>query len=182
MQSPIPFYSSVVSHDWEALGYATQEDAQFWDTRSCGVACLRMAYGYLAPGDKVLPAALTAELLQIGAYTETSGWNHLGLARHARGRGFAAHLLKIPRPDDLWAAVTAPGILIVSISSSFEDANSAGHLAVVVGFAESGAVIVNRPSSQDPFEGQNLQVDSDTFWSHFSGKGIHIGHRTGARP
>jgi hypothetical protein len=177
MKSPVPFFSSVASHNWEDLGYPTQEAARFWDTRSCGVACLRMAYGYLAPGEQLLPGDLTEELLQLGAYTEASGWSHLGLARHARARGFTAQLLRIPRPDDLWVAVTAPGILIVSIGSSFEDESSAGHLAVVAGFSESGAVIVHRPSSQDPNEGRNLHVDPDTFWTHFSGRGIHVSHK-----
>jgi|GEM_PF-5948004 len=124
MESLVPFYSSLASTDWEALGYPSQEVALFWDTRSCGVACLRMAYGYLAPTDKLLPAALTEELLRIGAYSEAGGWSHLGLARHARARGFTAQLLRLPRPDDLWAAVTTPGILIVSIGASSETESS----------------------------------------------------------
>lgn len=177
LRSHVPFYGSFASHNWKALGYPSQEVARFWDTRSCGVACLRMAYGYLAPTDKLLPAALTEELLRIGAYSEATGWSHLGLARHARARGFTAQLLRISRPDDLWAAVTAPGILIVSIGTSFESESSAGHLAVVAGFSDSGAIIVHWPSSQDPKEGRNLHVDPDTFWTHFSGRAIHIGHK-----
>lgn len=177
LRSHVPFYGSFASHNWKVLGYPSQEVARFWDTRSCGVACLRMAYGYLAPSDKFLPADLTEELLRIGAYSEAAGWSHLGLARHARARGFTAQLLNIPRPDDLWMAATAPGLLIVSIASSFDDEGSAGHLAVVAGFSESGDVIVHRPSSQDPKEGRSVHVDPDTFWTHFSGRGIHIGRK-----
>lgn len=177
MRSHVPFYGSFASHNWKVLGYPSQEVARFWDTRSCGVACLRMAYGYLAPSDNSLPAVLTEELLQMGAYSEAGGWSHLGLARHARARGFTAQLLRIPRPDDLWAAVTAPGILIVSIGTSFESESSAGHLAVVAGFSDSGAIIVHRPSSHDRNEGRNLHLNPDTFWTHFSGRAIHIGHK-----
>ena len=112
-----------------------------------------------------------------GRYSEAVGWSHLGLARHARDRAFTAQLLRIPRPDDLWAAVTAPGILIISIGTSFESESSAGHLAVVAGFPDSGAIAVHRPSSQNANEGRNFQMDPDTFWTHFPGRGIHIGHK-----
>lgn len=31
-----PFFSSMVSHDWEALGYPSQKVARFWDTSRSG--------------------------------------------------------------------------------------------------------------------------------------------------
>ncbi len=133
-----------------------------------------MAYEYLSPGIKLLPAGITEELLRLGAYTEAGGWNHLGLARHARGRGLAAHLVTLARPDDLWKIANAPGVLIVSIGSSFKSDGDSGHLAVVAGFSDAGHVIIHRPSGQDPREGRDLHVDPDTFWAHFSGRGIYI--------
>ena len=63
MPARVPFYSAMVSHDWKALGYPSQNAARFWDTRSCGVACLRMVYAHLLPGLQVLPATITEELL-----------------------------------------------------------------------------------------------------------------------
>lgn len=170
----IPYFSSVVSHDWERLGYPNIQVAPFWDTRSCGVACLCMTYGCLTPGIKMLPARVTEQLLRLGAYTEAGGWNHLGLARHARRRGLAAHLVTLGRPDDLWKIANTAGVLIVSIGSSFESDGDSGHLAVVAGFSDAGHVVIHRPSGLDPLEGYGLEVDPDTFWAHFSGRGIHI--------
>lgn len=174
VETNIPFYSSMGSHDWQRLGYPSQDVARFWDGRSCGVACLRMAYGYLTPTPTVLPATITEELLRLGAYTEANGWKHLGLARHARLRGLSAHLVSPSRPDELWMAATTPGVLIVSIGSSFDVESCSGHLAVVIGFSETGDIVLHRPSGQNPSEGRNLQVRPETFWEHFSGRGIHI--------
>ncbi|MFK0003384.1 hypothetical protein [Paenarthrobacter sp. NPDC090522] len=133
-----------------------------------------MAYGHLTPAHTLLPATITEELLRLGGYTETHGWNHRGLARHARGCGLVAQVVTLSRRDDFWQAVRAPGVLIVSISSSFEDDSDSGHLAVVAGFSDAGHVVIHRPSSQHPTEGRSLQVDPDTFWEHFSGGAIHI--------
>ncbi|WP_043805877.1 hypothetical protein [Paenarthrobacter aurescens] len=174
VETTVPFYSSMGSHDWQRLGYPSREVARFWDTRSCGVACLRMAYGYLGPATNDSPARITEELLRLGAYSEAKGWKHLGLAHHARLRGLAAHLVSASRPDELWLAATTPGVLIVSVGSSFDIESCSGHLAVVVGFAESGDIVLHRPSGQSPSEGFNLRVHPDTFWEHFSGRGIHI--------
>ncbi|MFI2565424.1 hypothetical protein [Paenarthrobacter sp. NPDC018779] len=96
----VPFFSSMVSHDWERLGYPSHAAATYWDTRSCGVACLRMAYGRLTPGHTLLPATITEELLRLGGYTETHGWNHGGLARHARRYGLVAQVVTLSRRDD----------------------------------------------------------------------------------
>jgi len=73
LRSHVPFHGSFASHNWKVLGYPSQEVARFWDTRSCGVACLRLAYGYHAPSDNSLPAVLTEELLQMGATRKLSG-------------------------------------------------------------------------------------------------------------
>lgn len=169
-----PFYSSLVSHDWQALGFPSLKSAQFWDVRSCGVACLRMVYGRLKPDLVALPAPLTEELLRNGAYSEQSGWNHEGLASHARRYGLKAERLKFPTPEAFIDTVRKPGALIVSIGHSFDCEGKSGHLALVAGVTNEGHLRIHRPSSQHPTHGRGLQVDLPTFWDHFSRRGIRF--------
>lgn len=172
-----PFYSSKVSHAWKALGYPSEKAARFWDTRSCGVACLRMIYERLLPDQVMLPATITEELLRDGAYSEQSGWNHAGLVRHARRYGLQASQAHIDNPDQLAALVPDAGGLIVSIAPTFNVPARTGHLAVLTGITQSGHVHLHRPSSQHLTEGRNLHLDMGAFWEHFSGRTIHIsGH------
>lgn len=174
MPGEYPFYSSMVSHDWQALGYPSLNTARFWDTRSCGIACLRMVYGRLLPGLPILPATITEELLRAGAYTEQSGWNHAGLVRHGRRNGLAADRLQFSNQDKFTASVRRPGALVVSIGPSFESAGTTGHLALVTAITNSGQIRIHRPSSRHPTEGQDICVDMATFWEHFSGRSIQF--------
>lgn len=173
-QQRVPFFSSMVSYDWRQLGYPSFETAAFWDTRSCGVACLRMVYAQLVPGLQISPAVITEELLRDSSYTEQSGWNHYGLARHAKSNGLEADLVQLSAQEDFIQAALGPGVLIVSISHSFESGGHSGHLAVIAGITSSGDVRVHRPSSQHPTDGCDVRIDLQTFWAHFSGRAIHI--------
>lgn len=168
------FYSSLVSHDWQVLGFPSLKTAKFWDTRSCGVACLRMVYGRLQPDLNALPATVTEELLRDGAYSEEFGWNHDGLASHARRYGLKAKRLQFPTPEAFIDTAIKPGALIVSIGHSFEREGKSGHLALVAGVTDDGHLRIHRPSSQHPTQGRGLRVDFPTFWDHFSGRGIHF--------
>lgn len=170
----VPFFGSMVSNDWEALGYPSLKAAEFWDTRSCGVACLRMVYASLLPDRQFLPATITEDLLRDQAYKEQSGWNHSGLARHARSQGLVADVYKLSAPQELVRAALAPGVLVVSIGSSFESDGVSGHLAVIAGMSSSGQIRVHRPSSRHPTAGRDLCIDLPTFWDHFSGRVIHV--------
>jgi len=174
MRKSMPFFSSMVSHDWRQLGYPSFETAAFWDTRSCGVACLRMVYAHLVPSLQISPAVITEELLRDSSYTEQSGWNHYGLARHAKRNGLEGDLVQLASTEDFIQAVRGPGILVVSISPSFESDGQSGHLAVIAGISSSGHIRVHRPSSRHPTDGCDIRVDLQTFWAHFSGRAIHI--------
>lgn len=169
-----PFYSSMVSHDWQALGFPALKAAQFWDTRSCGVACLRMVYGRLKPGLQALPATITEELLRDGAYSEQSGWSHEGLALHGRKYGLKAERTQLLTQETFMDAVREPGALIVSVGHSFETEGKSGHLAVVAGITELGHLWIHRPSSRHPTQGKAISLDLATFWAHFSGRGIRF--------
>ncbi|MBT8159242.1 hypothetical protein KKI43_02080 [Arthrobacter sp. GN70] len=169
-----PFFSSMVSHDWRALGYPTQSVAQFWDARSCGVACLRMVYAHFLPDLPILPAMLTEDLLHDGAYSERTGWQHAGLAGHGQRQGLETDCLRFSTKDDFLEAAGRPGALIVSIGPSFESPGTSGHLALVAATTDSGHMRIHRPSSHHPTEGQNIRLDLATFWDHFSGRAIHF--------
>ena len=179
----VPFYSAMVSHDWEALGYPSQNAARFWDTRSCGVACLRMVYAHLLPGLQVLPATITEQLLRDGAYTEQAGWHHAGLTRHGQKNGLEADRLQFSTKEEFIETARGPGALIVSVGPSFESPGTSGHLALVAAISDSGHVRIHRPSSHQPTEGQDIRLDPTTFWDHFSGRGIHFRNgMSGTRP
>lgn len=169
-----PFYSSMVSYDWQALGYPSEKAAQYWDTRSCGVACLRMVYARMVPEQAFLPAAITEELLRDGAYSEQSGWKHAGLARHARRNGLEAEQKQVSSPEELTDLASGTGVLVVSVGSSFDEPNRSGHLAVLIGITDAGEAHLHRPSGQHKTEGRDFRVDLDTFWEHFSGRAIHF--------
>lgn len=173
-RAAVPFHSSMISHAWQALGYPSEKVARYWDTRSCGVACLRMVYGRLAPELKMLPAIITEELLRAGAYTEQSGWNHAGLARHGQSNGLDATALELSDIQELLDTAGTSGALIVSIGSSFDEPGSSGHLAVLAGITDSGQIMIHRPSSHHPSEGHSIKVDPGRFWDHFSGRAIHF--------
>ncbi|MDQ0210349.1 cysteine peptidase family C39 domain-containing protein [Arthrobacter bambusae] len=173
----VPFYSSMVSHDWEALGYPSRNAARFWDTRSCGVACLRMVYAQLLPGMQVLPATITEELLHDGAYTEQTGWHHAGLARHGQKNGLEADRLQFSTTEEFIETARGPGALIVSVGPSFESPGKSGHLAVLAAITTSSDLLIHRPSSHHPIEGRNIRLDPATFWDHFSGRAIHFRNR-----
>ncbi|MFH5880240.1 cysteine peptidase family C39 domain-containing protein [Arthrobacter sp. NA-172] len=164
----------MVSHDWQALGFPSLKAAEYWDGRSCGVACLRMAYGRPKPGLEALPATITEELLQGGAYSEESGWNHEGLATHARHYGLKAERLQFPTLEAFIDAAGKSGVLMVSIGHSFEREGKSGHLAVVAGITNTGHLWIHRPSSRHPLQGRGIHIDLPTFWDHFSGRGIHF--------
>ncbi|MDP9903266.1 cysteine peptidase family C39 domain-containing protein [Arthrobacter bambusae] len=169
-----PFYSSMVNHDWQALGFPALKAARFWDTRSCGVACLRMVYGRLKPGLDVLPATIIEELLRAGAYSEQFGWNHEGLALHARKYGLEAERMHFRTQETFMAAVRESGAIIVSVGHSFETEGKSGHLAVVAGITEPGHLWIHLPSSRHPTHGKAVCVGLTTFWDHFSGRGIRF--------
>ncbi|ABM08067.1 hypothetical protein [Paenarthrobacter aurescens] len=170
----VPFYSSMVSHDWEALGYPSQNVARFWDTRSCGVACLRMVYAHLLPELQVLPATITEELLVDGAYTEQAGWHHAGLARHGQKNRLEADRLQFSTKEEFIETARGPGALVVSVGPSFGNPGTSGHLAVLAAITDSGHIRIHRPSNRHPKEGRNIPLDPAMFWDHFSGRAIHF--------
>ncbi|MET3922312.1 hypothetical protein [Arthrobacter sp. UYEF20] len=166
------FASAMVSHDWRNLGYPSVRVAEFWDSRSCGISCLRMAFGALDVGGSMGPAALTEALLERAAYTETSGWKHGHLAAYATELGLAASPQIIHSVDELQAAHARGAVVIVSIGHSFETPGKTGHLAVLLSIAESGEAVLHIPSGDNPDQGKGVRVPTGVFWEHFSGRAI----------
>lgn len=107
------FASAMVSLDWRNLGYPSLRVAEFWDSRSCGIACLRMAFGALDVGGAIGPAALTEALLKRGAYSETSGWKHGRLAAYATELGLSASPQEIRCVDEFRAAHARGAVVVV---------------------------------------------------------------------
>jgi hypothetical protein len=166
------FASAMVSHDWRNLGYPSLRVAEFWDSRSCGIACLRMAFGALDVGGAIGPAALTEALLKRGAYSETSGWKHGRLAAYATELGLSASPQEIRCVDEFRAAHARGAVVIVSIGHSFETPGKSGHLAVLLSIAEWGEAILHIPSGDNPGHGKEVRVSTGVFWEHFSGRAI----------
>lgn len=166
------FASAMVSHDWEPLGYPNVRVAKFWDSRSCGIACLRMAFGELGVDGLTDPATLTEALLKRGAYSETSGWKHGHLAAYATERGLSAKLQMIDSIDELQSLLARDAAVIISIGHSFNTPGTSGHLAILLSIEDSNEAVLHIPSGEDPHQGNGVRVPTDIFWKHFSGRSI----------
>ncbi|PYI38459.1 hypothetical protein CVS30_10045 [Arthrobacter psychrolactophilus] len=166
------FASAMVSHDWRRLGYPSVRVAKFWDSRSCGIACLRMAFGALNVVGSLGPAALTEALLKRGAYSEASGWNHSRLAAYANELELSAAPQRIDSIDQLLRILASGAVVIVSVGHNFETPGRAGHLAVLLSIVGNGEAVLHMPSGDDPHQGRGITVSTDVFWEHFSGRAV----------
>ena len=157
---------------WASLGYPSEAVAQHWQDRSCGVLCLRTAYHALLD-HLVDPASLTEELLASGAYSESKGWLHAGLAAHARETGLQAELLFLDQPEEFVRLLRSPGLCIASVGRSFDEPGTRGHLVLASGISQDGYVKVHDPNGAGSPAGHK-NVHLDVFWEHFSKRALFL--------
>jgi hypothetical protein len=152
MKINVPFYPQKWDLSrWRQLGFKSFEEAQYWEKSSCGILCLKMAIDsfLLSQAQSISPsiAEYIKKGVEMGAYKDSVGWSHEGLARLAKEFGFSADNREGVNISDLREILDKNVPLIVSIKWAFENQKSlkekvffwkkfGGHLALVVGFEE----------------------------------------------
>ena len=152
MKMEVPFYPQKWNlSEWQKLGFESFEDAKYWEKSSCGILCLKMAIdGFLSAQAKPLSPSIAEYIkkgVEIGAYKDSVGWSHNGLARLAKEFGFSADNREGVSPAELREALKHQFLSIISIKWDFEDyrllkekilfwKKFGGHLALAIGFEE----------------------------------------------
>lgn len=186
---PVPFYSQRLDKlNYKVEGFSNFNDAKFWSSRVCGLACIKMAIGAFQ-GIKVPLHDLLEKGLRINAYTEESGWYHKGLVDLARLYGLDSERQGIgSKIDRIGEYIKENEIIIASVTVGFEAGKvyhskngdftmqKGGHLVVIYGvnFDNKGMVenfSVHHPSSWKSYELPNFKVDRNKFLNSLSSSG-----------
>jgi hypothetical protein len=158
MKIDVPFYPQKWElSEWQNNGFNSFEDAEYWERSSCGVLCLKMAMDSILMKDQLPPAPSIVDFIKkgvaLGAYSDATGWSHIGLVQLARAFGFSAIARKQVGPTEIRKMLTQNSFPIVSVRWAFENHRTraekilfwkkfGGHLALVVGFEEDAGSIL----------------------------------------
>ncbi len=194
MKREVPFYSQKWDlSQWQKLGFESFEDAQYWEKSSCGILCLKMAIdGLLSVEAKPLSPSIAEYIkkgVEIGAYDDSVGWSHNGLAQLAKEFGFSAESRESGGAVKLCEMLKQNFLPIVSIKWAFENYRSwkeiiffwkkfGGHLALVVGFEEEEGRLkgfyVHHTSILPDYNWQAKFLPLERFEQGFTGRCIII--------
>jgi hypothetical protein len=160
----IPFCSQRVDFDHQDLeGFNSRADAEHWQERGCGIACLRMVLAafYERRGDRFIVSygELVSQGVSLGAYCDR-GWTHAGLVDLAQQYGVFGEAHRHASIREIAAAIDRGEPCIASVTVKFQGGNldeggrvrqPGGHLVVVMGYAVNEgdivAMLVHHPSS-----------------------------------
>ena len=152
IQLDIPFHTQHWDLDnWQAQGFSSWVDAEYWQRSSCGVLCVQMAAEYFL-GRKFTIIELLQQGQRMGAYTDATGWSHQGLVDLAKQLDLAAERRAVSN-GELIGAIDRGEVPIVSIKWGFVLRKTVkeqllfwkkygGHLAVVTGYRMEGDRLV----------------------------------------
>lgn len=185
----VPFYSQRLDkNNYKKEGFTNINEARFWSNRSCGLACVKMAIQTFT-GKNIPLKILLTEGLNIGAYSEQSGWYHKGLARIANLYGLKSVQESVGQNvEKIGLYLKNNELVIASVTVGFEAGKSyiskgktmfmgrGGHLVLIHGvrLGEKNNILsfsVNHPSSWKSYEFPNLKVDRENFLNSFSSSG-----------
>ena len=153
---------------------------KYWQSRACGVVCLKMILDFYQNRGGVTPTVLVSldEFLEIALKKEAfgkSGWIHEKLLALAESFGVQAYRKeKMQNEDELKDFLDKGNPVIVSIknqrfSPKFENKF---HQIVLTGYDEKG-FYYNDSDYQDE-DGKNLFVDKETFGKYWRKMAIFI--------
>ena len=194
MKTEVPFYSQKWDlSQWQKLGFESFEDAQYWEKSSCGILCLKMAIdGFLSAQAKALSPSIAEYIkkgVEIGAYKDSVGWSHSGLADLAKEFGFFANNREGVSPAELREALKQNFLPIISIKWAFEDYRSlkekilfwkkfGGHLALAIWFEDEEEKLkgfyVHHTSLRPEYNWQSKFLPVEKFEQGFTGRCIMI--------
>ena len=190
---PIPFYSQRYGTDFEAAGFRSKAEAEYWQDRACGMACLRMVLdGFRRTDGKVdVPplGVLVYEGVAAGVYCDR-GWVHQGLADLATRYGVHAEAKRKATVQNIIAELKRGRPCIASVTVRFKTVRvstdgtilpAGGHLCVVLGWTEQEhrvtSAVVNHPSKCAKYDWERKSIQIDDFEKAFSGSFIAFGPR-----
>jgi len=194
MKMEVPFYPQKWNlSEWQKLGFESFEDAKYWKKSSCGILCLKMAIdGFLSAQAKPLSPSIAEYIkkgVEIGAYKDSVGWSHNGLARLAKEFGFSADNREGVSVAELREALKQNFLSIISIKWAFEDYRSlkekilfwkkfGGHLALAIGFEDEEGKLkgfyVHHTSLRPEYNWQVKFLPLEKFEQGFTGRCIMI--------
>lgn len=174
----IPFYSQLSQFDWKERGFRSFEEAEDWENRSCGIACIKMILDTHDEHKGNLFADLISEMEEKGVYKSGVGCVHQGIVDEFNSRGIDSSRLKIEDVQKLKDLIDNDNVLIVSIGVGFVGGKKSGHLVPVIGYIENSgeitSIIVHYTSSLAACQWPEREIEVDRFMNHFSGNAIRV--------
>lgn len=167
-QHQIPFIRQRMTKE---DGFATEEEARTFGDNACGAACMKMALEALAKTGVPSVKELMEEGIHSGFYEEPTGWIHKGLVRLAERHSATARRLNIKKhPLELGKYLKEGGLIIASVSLSFNPERQGGHLVVVHGIELEGNEL-KRVYFRDPsaFGQLHSDIDGKSFLNSWTG-------------
>lgn len=183
---PIPFYTQMADfNDNDLQGFKNKEEAEYWQSRGCGIASLKMiidGFNRFRNMSDCLPyGSLIYKGDNDGAHCD-AGWIHRGLVDLAKYYDIQGETHRNSSAEDVQSEVENNRPCIVSVTPGFsggktdENGNvrrKGGHLIVVKGVVKENGVltgfIVNHPSSFLPLNYESYFVSVEDFRNSFSG-------------
>lgn len=137
-------HSTYISQDLPRYSQLIEVHDHAWQRRACGIVALAMLMN--TPPERV--DALIEEGVSIGAYQESVGWYHRGLARLAIAHGYEASNYDWSQLDTVAAlecltSTLHDGPVMASMLPTFSP-SEAGHLVVLVSL-DQGEALVHDP-------------------------------------
>jgi len=167
---------------WAASGAATPQEYEFWATRVCGLACLKMILaGCSLPVPPML--ALVEQAVRWGAYVR-DGDRVAGMIYQPFADWVSAEYGLIVKvmpelPLDVVQSATPHAPVIASVHSSIRWPDSTppergGHLVLVTGVA-GGLIRLHNPSGLPGASQRDALITPAAFERFFAGRGLLIG-------
>ncbi|GAB3754248.1 C39 family peptidase [Microlunatus parietis] len=176
---------------WSRSGATNREEYAFWASRTCGVACLRMAlghWGYAVP--RSVP--LARDLFVAGAYVRDGnsvrGLIYRPFADHVQARwGLRAHVEPTLTAGMVRRHLADGGLALISVHKAIRDPGTTqppsrgGHLVLAVGATED-ALLIHNPSGLPGTSQQYAPVSWGRLAAFSAGRGVLLGDRWDRSP
>lgn len=133
-----------------------------WKKLSCGIADLAMLIEYYKPGSITSVDTLLSEGINSGAYIQSAGWSHQGLANLAvsyglEGRTYDLSYMSMDAAYSELEKYLTTGPIIASVYYKFEYGHPIPHLVVING-VDGNTVYYNDPATDSG--NKSLSVDA----------------------
>jgi hypothetical protein len=166
---------------WRNSGAADAAEYARWADHLCGCACLQMVLGAL--GRPVPPIHEVRRAVQRhGGYAETPegdirGLIYVGAVAFLSELGIRSEIRLDLTGGDLAALLSGGALFIASVHPAIrwpggEPPSRGGHLVLVFGVAEDGALRFHNPSGDTAATREDARLPPATFDRFFAGRGI----------